>query len=218
MNKNKIDRFVAKFKTEMNFETKKQEYNFKTKMNEYSTRDTFNLTYELFKLCVEKDEQLANRPVEIKEEIKEEIKPKTSKEKLQDYQQQLEDMPSKYTKPTQMEELHDLVDKLDSELTDMCEEIDEDDDELVDELDETLYDLQVKKDKIINKIGVAVDDWTWWDSDKSKNKIIYSPQSYKEYIESIDDGIKGGNNRLKAYKQELIDNKELKQLLKSFKK
>jgi len=220
MNKNKIDMFVSKFKGEMSFETKKQEYNFKTKMNEYSKRDSFNLTYELFKLCIEKDkqlaekdEQLANRPAVIVEEIK----PKTNKELLQEYQQQIEDIPSNYTKPNQMEDLHDLVDKLDNQLNDMCEEIDEDDEELVDELDEILYNLQETKDKISNKFGVAVDDWTWWASDKTKNKIIYSPQSYKEYMESIDTGIKDGDRRLKEYKKELLDNKQLKDLLKSFK-
>lgn len=57
MNSHQLNMYVAKFKEQMTFDTKKQEYNFKTKMNEYSTRDTFNLAYELFKLCIEKDKQ-----------------------------------------------------------------------------------------------------------------------------------------------------------------
>jgi hypothetical protein len=218
MNKNEIDMFVAKFKGEMKFDTKKQEYNFKQKMNEYSKRDSFNLTYELFKLCIEKDKQLANRPAVIVEEVVHEVKPKTNKELLQEYQQQIENIPSKYTKPTQMEEFHDLVDKMDNEIFELSEKIDEDDEELCEEVDVTSYDLTETKDKIINKFGVAVDDWTWWDTEKKKNKMIYSPQSYKEYMESIDTGIKDGNKRLKTYKQELLENKQLKDLLKSFKK
>jgi hypothetical protein len=218
MNKNENDMYVAKFKGEKKFENKKQEYNFKTKMNEYSKRDSFNLTYELFKLCIEKDKQLANRPAVIVEEVVHEVKPKTNKELLQEYQQQIEDIPSKYTKPTQMEEFHDLVDKMDNEIFELSEKIDEDDEELCEEVDVTSYDLNETKDKIINKFGVAVDDWTWWDTEKKKNKMIYSPQSYKEYIESIDEGIKDGNKRLKTYKQELLENKQLKDLLKSFKK
>ncbi len=216
MNKIEIDMFVAKFKSEMEFETKKQEYNFKTKMNEYSKRDTFNLTYELFKLCIEKDKQLAEKDKQLTNRPVEEIKPKTEKDILLDYQQQVEDMPSKYTKPTQMKEFHEVMDKMETYICDL-----EDEEELVDELDELCAVLDDTKEQIVNKFGVAVDDWTWWDSDKTKNKMIYSPQSYTEYIESIDEYIKDKPNgtcrKLTEYKKELLQNKQLKQLLKSFK-
>jgi hypothetical protein len=218
MNKIEIDMFVAKFKSEMNFETKKQEYNFKTKMNEYSKRDSFNLTYELFKLCIEKDKQLAEKDKQLANRPVEEVKPKTEKDILLDYKQQIENMPGKYTKPNQMEEFNDIMDKMETYVCDL--EAEEENEDLVDEL---YADIEDVKDKIINKFGVAVDDWTWWDSDKTKNKMIYSPQSYKEYIESIDKYIKDntgvGAMRMNNFKEtEILQNKELKQLLKSFKK
>ena len=217
MNKNKIDMFVSKFKSEMEFETKKQEYNFKTKMNEYSKRDSFNLTYELFKLCIEKDKQLAEKDKQLANRPVEEIKPKTEKDILLDYQQQIEDMPSKYTKPNQMKEFHEVMDKMETYICDL--EAEEENEDLVDELYAVIDDT---KEQIVNKFGVAVDDWTWWDSDKTKNKMIYSPQSYTEYIQSIDKYIKDntgvGAMRMNNFKQtEILENKQLKQLLKSFK-
>jgi len=66
MNNHEINMYISKFKGDMNFDTKKQEYNFKTKINEYSKRDTFNLAYELFKLCIKKDQE--------NERLKEELK------------------------------------------------------------------------------------------------------------------------------------------------
>ena len=72
MNNHEINMYVDKFKEQMTFATKKQEYNFKTKINDYSTRDTFNLAYELFKLCIEKDKQL-ERLKEGHKDLQEEI-------------------------------------------------------------------------------------------------------------------------------------------------
>ena len=78
---------------------------------------------------------------------------------------------------------------------------------------------------------MAVDNWTYWSSEikkLKKKKIIYSPQSYKEYIESIDEYIEKnthdgimlvGAMKMNNFKEtELLQNKELKQLLKSFNK
>lgn len=69
MNNHEINMYVAKFRKQMTFATKKQEYNFKTKINGYSTKDAFNLTYELFKLCIEKDKQVEELKAE-NEELK----------------------------------------------------------------------------------------------------------------------------------------------------
>ena len=66
MNNHEINMYISKFRDEMKFKDKKQGYNFKTKINEYSQRDKFNLTYELFKYCVQKDKE--------NEKLKEEIK------------------------------------------------------------------------------------------------------------------------------------------------
>lgn len=212
MDKIEIDMYVSKFRKEMNFHTKKQEYDFKTKMNTYAKRDTFNITYELFKLCIEKDKQLENKPIEVIEEVK----PKSEKDILLDYQQQLEDMPTKYTKPTHMEEFHDVVDKMETYLCDI-----EENDETQDLVDEVYDNLCKVSEKIINKFSVTVDDWTYWGTERKKFKDIYSPQSYQEYIKSIDDFILHSNGastlRMTQYKQEILKNKELKQLLKSFK-
>ncbi len=213
MDKIEIDMYVSKFRKEMNFHTKKQEYDFKTKMNTYAKRDTFNITYELFKLCIEKDKQLENKPIEVIEEVK----PKSEKDILLDYQQQLEDMPTKYTKPTDMQEFHDVIDKMDNYLCEL--EAEEENEDLVDEL---YADIEDVKDKIIKIHGVAVDDWTYWDSDIKKDKIIYSPQSYEEYMVSIDQYIKDNpgvsSQRMNNFKKtEILQNKELNRLLKSFK-
>tara|TARA_R110001592_G_scaffold416_7_gene2369 strand:- start:1856 stop:2248 length:393 start_codon:yes stop_codon:yes gene_type:complete len=60
MNTHEINMYISKFRDEMKFKDKKQGYNFKTKINEYSQRDKFNLTYELFKYCIQKDKELEN--------------------------------------------------------------------------------------------------------------------------------------------------------------
>lgn len=57
MNNHEINMYITKFRDEMKFKNKKQGYNFKTRINEYSKRETFNLTYELFKYCVQKDKE-----------------------------------------------------------------------------------------------------------------------------------------------------------------
>ncbi len=231
MDKIEIDMYVAKFRKEMNFHTKKQEYDFKTKMNTYAKRDTFNITYELFKLCIEKDKQLENRP-NTQVEVIEEVKTKSQKDILLDYQKQIEEMPTKYTKPTDMQEFHDVVNKLNSELTDMTEQIHYDHNAFLNEEinyhddDFALHEdvsclLEDTQDKIINKIGIAVDDWNYWGTNIKKNKLIYSPQSYEEYMVSIDQFIKsnpGVDSKLMInFKNELLQNRQLNQLLKSFK-
>ncbi len=66
MNNHEINMYITKFRDEMKFKDKKQGYNFKTKINEYSKRETFNITYELFKLCVQKDKELEELKAEIK--------------------------------------------------------------------------------------------------------------------------------------------------------
>ena len=57
MDQNEINLYISRFTADMNFANKRQQYNFKTKINQYSQRDTFNLTYELFKLCIYKDKE-----------------------------------------------------------------------------------------------------------------------------------------------------------------
>ena len=155
-----------------------------------------------------------------------------AKDILLDYQKQIEEMPTKYTKPTHMQEFHDVVDKLNSELTYMTEHIHYDHDAYINgetnyhDDDFALHEdvsclLEDTQDKIINKIGVAVDDWTYWGTNIKRNKIIYSPQSYEEYMVSIDQFIKdnpGVDSKLMInFKNELLQDKQLNQLLKSFK-
>ena len=57
MDQNEINLYISRFTADMNFDNKRQQYNFKTKINLYRQRDTFNLTYELFKLCIYKDKE-----------------------------------------------------------------------------------------------------------------------------------------------------------------
>ena len=203
------------------FKNDKQRTNFTANIKKYSKEeDCYNITYLLFQYAMAQEKQieqltkqLENRPVETKEEIK----PKTQKDILLDYQKQVEDMPTKYTKPTDMKEFHDVVDKMETYLCDI--EAEEENEDLIDEL---YADIEDVKDKIIKIHGVAVDDWTYWDSKIKKDKMIYSPQSYEEYMESIDNYIKNNDGvnaqRMNNYKKtEILQNKELKQLLKSFK-
>lgn len=200
------------------FKNDKQRTNFTANIKKYSKEeDSHNITYLLFQFAMfqqkeiqQLTKQLENRPIE-------EVKPKTQKDILLDYQQQVEEMPSKYTKPTDMQEFHDVVDKMETYLCDM--EAEEENEDLVDEL---YADIEDVKDKIIKIHGVAVDDWTYWDSKIKKDKIIYSPQSYEEYMKSIDQYIQNNDGvnsqRMNNFKKtEILQNKELKQLLKSFK-
>ena len=212
LSKPQIDMYVSLFSQEMNFTNKKQKYNFKTKMNNYAKKQEFNLTYELFKLCIKQQQQIEKTPVIQAKKVIE----KTEKDILLDYQKQIEDIPIKYKKPTQMEEFHEVVDKLETYLCDIQPE--EENEELVEDLDALLED---NKNKIIYNFSVPIDDWEYWGSKLKKNKLIYSPQSYQEYLDSMEEFIKHNegvsNMRMSNFKNEYLKNKELKQLLKSFK-
>jgi hypothetical protein len=203
------------------FKDKEQKYNFNKKIKGYAKKENNNnITYSLFQFAmiqqkeIEKlTKQLENRPMEVIEEVK----PISQKDILLDYQKQVEDMPTKYTKPTHMQEFHDVINKMENFLCDL--EVEEEDEDLVDEL---YADIEDVKDKIIKIHGVAIDDWTYWGSSIKKDKIIYSPQSYEEYMVSIDQYIKDNpgvaSKRMNNFKKtEILQNKELNQLLKSFK-
>jgi hypothetical protein len=212
LSKIQIDMYVSLFSQQMNFTNKKQQYNFKTKMNNYAKKQEFNLTYELFKLCIKQQQQLENRPVIQAEKVIE----KTEKEILLDYQEQIENIPVKYKKATQMEEFHNVVDKLETYLCDI--EPQEENEELVEDLTNILDD---NKNKVIENFSVPIDDWTYWGSKLKKNILIYSPQSYQGYLESMENFIKHNDGvprmRMSNFKNEYLQNKELKQLLRSFK-
>ena len=208
------------------FKDKEQKYNFNKKIKGYAKKENnYNITYSLFQFAmiqqkeIEKlTKQLENTPsLETTLYYQKEADKLTEKQILLDYQKQVEEMPTKYTKPTDMQEFHDVIDKMETYLCEL--EVEEEDEELVDEL---YGDIDDVKNKIINKIGVAVDDWTYWGSDIKKNKIIYSPQSYEEYMLSIDEYIKNNDGvnsqRMNNFKKtEILQNKELNRLLKSFK-
>jgi len=219
LSKQQIDMYVATFSQQMDFTNKKQQYNFKTKMNNYAKKEEFNLTYELFKLCIKQQQQIEKQPEVIQAQVIRETPDKgekTEKEILLEYQQQIEELPNKYKTATQMEEFHEVVDKMETYLCDLTPH--EDNDDL---LDEIYGDLDEKKEKIIYKIGVPIDDWTYWGHDKQKDLLIYSPQSYNNYIESIDNFIKKNEGvaymRMTQFKDKVLKNKELNTLLKSFK-
>jgi len=208
------------------FKDKEQNYNFNKKIKGYAKKeDCHNITYSLFQFAmiqqkeIEKlKKQLENTPsLETTLYYQKEADKLTEKQILLDYKKQLEDMPTKYTKPTDMQEFHDVIDKIETYLCEL--EVEEEDEDLVDEL---YADIEDVKHKIIKIHGVAVDDWTYWGSPIKKDKIIYSPQSYEEYMVSIDEYIKhnpGVNSqRMNNFKKtEILQNKELNRLLKSFK-
>tara|TARA_R100001463_G_scaffold17781_3_gene45097 strand:+ start:296 stop:1003 length:708 start_codon:yes stop_codon:yes gene_type:complete len=208
------------------FKDKEQKYNFNKKIKGYAKKeDCHNITYSLFQFAmiqqkeIEKlTKQLENTPsIETTKYYQNEVDKLTEKQMLINYQKQVEDMPTKYTKPTHMQEFHDVINKMENFLCDL--EVEEEDEDLVDEL---YADIEDVKDKIIKIHGVAVDDWTYWDCNKKKDKIIYSPQSYEEYMVSIDQYIKDNpgiaSKRMNNFKKtEILQNKELNQLLKSFK-
>lgn len=213
LSKPQIDMYVSVFSQQMSFTNKKQQYNFKTKMNNYAKKQEFNLTYELFKLCIKQQQQLENRPVVKAEKVIE----KTEKDILLDYQEQLEQMPIKYTKPTQMEEFHNIIDKMETHLCDL-----ETDDEETEELVEDVYaDLDEVSNKVIHKFSVPIDDWEYWDSDITKEKHIYSPQSYQKYLDSMNKFINHNDGvpkmRMIQFRDNFLKNKDLNNLLKSFK-
>ena len=116
------------------FKDKEQKYNFNKKIKGYAKKENnYNITYSLFQFAmiqqkeIEKlTKQLENRPMEVIEEVK----PKCEKDILLDYQKQVEEMPTKYTKPTHMEEFHDVVDKMETYLCEL--EVEEENEELVD--------------------------------------------------------------------------------------
>tara|TARA_R100000655_G_scaffold106115_1_gene155009 strand:+ start:121 stop:807 length:687 start_codon:yes stop_codon:yes gene_type:complete len=219
-----INHYLHKISNKMDnnytlFKDKKQKYNFIDKIKGYSNKkDCHNITYSLFQFAmfqqqeIEKlTKELENRPIEVIEEVKSE------KDILLDYQKQVEEMPTKYTKPTHMHEFHNVVDKMETYLCEL--EADEENEELVDEL---YGDIDDVKNKIIKIHSVAIDDWTYWGSNIKKDKLIYSPQSYEEYMVSIDQYIKDNpgvaSKRMNNFKQtEILQNRELNQLLKSFK-
>ena len=213
LSKPQIDMYVAMFSKEMTFTNKKQQYNFKTKMNNYANKEEFNLTYELFKLCIKQQQQLDSRPVVKAESV---IVKKTDKERLLDYRQEIKEMPKKYTKATQMQEFHEIIETMDNELLEInsTEEIEDLYEEVYNEFDDI-------KHKIIYKFSVPIDDWTWWDYDKSCDIHIYSPQSYQEYLDSMNDFIMKHDGlskmRMTQFKNEYLKNKDLKKLLESFK-
>jgi len=200
------------------FKDDKQRHNFNANIKKYAKQENcYNITYLLFQYAMAQEKQIEQLTKQLENRPIEEVKPKTQKDILLDYQKQVEEMPTKYTKPTDMQEFHDVINKMETYLCDI-----EDEEENEDLVDELYADIEDVKDKIIKIHGVAVDDWTYWDSKIKKDKIIYSPQSYQEYMESIDNYIKNNDGvnaqRMNNFKKtEILQNKELKQLLKSFK-
>ena len=193
------------FADQMDFKDAKQRRNFKAKMKNYKD-DDYNLSHMLFKLCVKLHKDLENRP----DQAVDETKDMSISDKLDHYEKLIQGFPDLYTEIRHMREFDDTS----TEIRDYISVVEEEED-----YEERVEEISDKWDEAYNEIvetfGVSVfKPNTLWDENPRKT-WIYSPQSYDLYMSRLDKIIKDNPNsqRLAQYKQEILDNKEIKEIL-----
>ena len=193
------------FADQMDFKDAKQRRNFKAKMKNYAD-DDYNLSHMLFKLCVKLHKDLENRP----DQAVDETKDMSISDKLDHYEKLIQGFPDLYTELRHMREFDDTSSKIGEELGDL-----EDDDDYGERVDEIYQKWEYAHDEIVETFGVEVIRWDSFFKDKVTHTWIYSPQSYEIYMNNLQVTIKDFPNsqRLAQYKQEILDNIEIKEIL-----
>ena len=183
---------------------KYQSDNFKKQMRKYAGKTEFVALNELFKLCTKLHLELEKRPTHI-EPVGDSIP-----DKLDHYEKLIQGFPDRYTKLRHMREFDDTS----TEIDDYLDVVEEDDDygERADEIRAYLINAH---DEIVETFGVEVFEPKTLGDNKPSTTWVYSPQSYADYLSTLNDLIKDFPNsrQLSQYKQEILDNIEIKEIL-----
>ena len=207
LSKQDIAYFVNIFREDMEFPNNKASYNFLTNINKYNADDeNWTLTKELFKLCVKKHNQLkAQSIMELTGEVDE-----TMSSKLIRYNDIISTMFETH-KNTNGRKYHSLYEEITDYFINIPDDTDEEQQDLIDSIG---WELSKIHKKMLVAIGVPIDSWKDMGDTKREKDIIFSPQSYKYYLDELNEHISGemgiNKNRLYIYLQEIKNNKELR--------
>ena len=206
MNHKDIGKFCDILADQMDIkpDSKHQRDNFKKQMRKYEGKKDFVALNELFKLCVKLHLELEKRPANIEPEGD------SISEKLDYYSNVIKGFPDRYTKLSQMREFDDISTQIEEYL-----DIVEDDENYEEKVEYIKCDFFEARDEIVEKFGVKVFKPSSLCKEKQTMTWIYSPQSYTEYMKTIENLIKDNphSRRLTQYKQEILEKNAIKQIL-----
>jgi hypothetical protein len=200
-----ISYFVNIFREDMSFPNKKASYNFLSNVKKYNDDDHWTLTKELFKLCVKKEKQLKAQSI-----MNIVTEDETMSSKLIRYDDIIKTMFDKY-KNSNGREYHSLYEEITEYLISIPKPSDEEQQDLIDGLEWELTEIHKK---ILISIGVPIDSWKDMGEDKREKDIIFSPQSFKIYMDDLvttfekESGV--NKERLRCYMKDLQNNLELR--------
>jgi len=193
------------FADQIEWKDTRQRYSFTEKMKKYKDED-YNLSHMLFKLCIKLHKELETRPNQSVVENKD----ISVSDKLDQLKELIKGFPDRYTELRHMREFHDTSHEIGNYLAEV-----EDDETYGEKAEEIYEEWDNAHDEIVEMFGVEVYKPSSLCKEKQTMTWIYSPQSYAEYMKTLDGLIKDNPHslRLTQYKQEILEIKAIKQIL-----